>query len=44
MVCSNSSEANISIPVVMITKSAGESLNKSLISGRKGENFNSLNI
>ncbi|BAT82937.1 Signal peptide peptidase-like 2 [Vigna angularis] len=37
MVCSNSSEANISIPVVMITKSAGEGLNNSLISGRKVE-------
>ncbi|RDX98716.1 Signal peptide peptidase-like 2 [Mucuna pruriens] len=28
MVCSNTSETNISIPVVMITKSAGEGLNK----------------
>ncbi|CAJ1845659.1 unnamed protein product [Sphenostylis stenocarpa] len=37
MVCSNSSEANISIPVVMITKSAGEGLNKSFTSGRKVE-------
>ncbi|KAK7295862.1 hypothetical protein RJT34_18775 [Clitoria ternatea] len=37
MVCSNSTEANISIPVVMITKSAGEALNKSLTSGRKVE-------
>ncbi|KAK7304275.1 hypothetical protein VNO77_45142 [Canavalia gladiata] len=37
MVCSNSSEANISIPVVMITKSAGEALNKSLTSGSKVE-------
>ncbi|XP_020219950.1 signal peptide peptidase-like 3 [Cajanus cajan] len=37
MVCSNSSETNISIPVVMITKSAGEGLNNSLTSGRKVE-------
>lgn len=37
MVCSNTSEANISIPVVMITKSSGEGLNKSLTSGRKVE-------
>ncbi|KHN24971.1 Signal peptide peptidase-like 2B [Glycine soja] len=37
MVCSNSTEANISIPVVMITKSAGQSLNKSLTSGSKVE-------
>ncbi|KAG5093218.1 hypothetical protein JHK82_051996 [Glycine max] len=37
MVCSNSSEANISIPVVMIAKSAGQSLNKSFTSGSKVE-------
>ncbi|KAJ1443297.1 Presenilin/signal peptide peptidase [Sesbania bispinosa] len=37
MVCSNSTEANISIPVVMITKSAGEALNKSLSSGSRVE-------
>ncbi|KAK7272815.1 hypothetical protein RIF29_13855 [Crotalaria pallida] len=37
MVCSNSTVANISIPVVMITKSAGEAFNKSLTSGSKVE-------
>ncbi|XP_061367626.1 signal peptide peptidase-like 3 [Gastrolobium bilobum] len=37
MVCSNSTEANISIPVVMITKLEGEDLNKSLASGRRVE-------
>ncbi|QHO09660.1 Signal peptide peptidase-like [Arachis hypogaea] len=37
MVCSNSTEVSISIPVVMITKSAGEALNKSLTSGSRVE-------
>ncbi|XP_027352751.1 signal peptide peptidase-like 2 isoform X1 [Abrus precatorius] len=37
MVCSNSSEANISIPVVMITNSTGEAFNKSFTSGSKVE-------
>ncbi|MED6143109.1 Signal peptide peptidase-like 3 [Stylosanthes scabra] len=37
MVCSNSTEVSISIPVVMITKSAGEALNKSLSSGSRVE-------
>ncbi|XP_004515578.1 signal peptide peptidase-like 2 [Cicer arietinum] len=37
MVCSNSSGADVSIPVVMITKSAGEALNGSLTSGKRVE-------
>lgn len=37
MVCTDSTEANITIPVVMITKSAGEALNASLTSGRRVE-------
>ncbi|CAK8540517.1 unnamed protein product [Lathyrus sativus] len=37
MVCSNSTEANVTIPVVMITKSAGEVLNASLASGKRVE-------
>jgi hypothetical protein len=36
MVCSDTTEANISIPVVMITKSAGEAFNASLSTGKKG--------
>jgi signal peptide peptidase-like 2B len=39
MVCTDSTEANITIPVVMITKSAGEALNASLTSGRRGKGF-----
>ena len=38
MVCSDNDTAiNVSIPVVMIPKSGGETLNKSLASGQKGE-------
>lgn len=37
MVCSDTTEANISIPVVMITKSAGEAFNASLTTGKRVE-------
>jgi hypothetical protein len=38
MVCSDNDTAlNLSIPVVMIPKSAGEALNKSMASGHKGK-------
>lgn len=37
MICSeNETALNISIPVVMIPKSGGEALNKSIASGKKG--------
>lgn len=43
MVCSNSDTAlNISIPVIMISKSGGEALNKSMGDGQKGEHLNVL--
>ena len=38
MVCSdNDTIVNISIPVVMIPKSGGDTLNKSIAYGKKGE-------
>lgn len=40
MVCADNDTAlNISIPVVMIPKSGGEALNKSLANGQKGESL-----
>lgn len=44
MECSNATRVDISIPVVGITKSTGEGLNKFLTSGRKGQAFNSYNF
>ncbi|GFY81504.1 hypothetical protein Acr_01g0013130 [Actinidia rufa] len=37
MSCGEKNVANITIPVVMITKSGGEAINKSMTSGKKGE-------
>lgn len=37
MVCSNDTSINVTIPVVMIPKSAGEKLTESLATGAKGK-------
>jgi hypothetical protein len=43
MVCSeNDTAQNVSIPVVMISKSGGEALNKSMADGQKGDTLNFL--
>jgi hypothetical protein len=43
MVCSDNDTAqNVSIPVVMISKSGGEALNKSMADGQKCESLNYL--
>ena len=44
MDCSKDNPVNISIPVVEITKSVGDTLNKLLTSKRKGLSFDFLNF
>lgn len=39
MHCGDVSDVNIKIPVIMISKTAGEELNRSIIDGKKGNSL-----